>query len=74
MAVAPGLPVPVLSADDLVPIFIYVLCQTSLQTPLLDAELLWDLCHPDSLYGEGGYFLTVFESAIAFVESFDESY
>lgn len=72
VAVAPGQPVPVLSADDLVPIFIYVLCQTSLQTPLLDAELLWDLCHPDSLYGEGGYFLTVFESAIAYVESFDE--
>jgi len=72
LAVAPGQPVPVLSADDLVPIFIYVLCQTGLETPLLDAEMLWDLCHPDSLYGEGGYFLTVFESAIAFVESCDE--
>jgi len=34
---------------------------------------MWALCHPDQLYGEAGYFLTVYESACAFVEAFDEA-
>ena len=62
-----------LGADDLVPLFIFVLCQSGLQTPLRDKDLLWALCHPDQLYGEAGYFLTVYESACAFVEAFDEA-
>jgi len=63
----------VLGADDLVPIFIFVLCQSGLRTPLRDKELLWALCHPDQLYGEAGYYLTVYESAVAYVEAFEET-
>ena len=62
-------PREVLGADDLVPIFIFVLCQSGLVTPLRDKDLLWALCHPDQLYGEAGYYLTVYESACAFVEA-----
>jgi hypothetical protein len=69
---SPASDADVLGADDLVPIFIFVLCQSGLQTPLLDNELLWQLCHPDQLYGEAGYFLTVYESAVAFVEALHE--
>jgi hypothetical protein len=29
---------------------------------------MWNLCHPDQLHGECGYYLTVFESAIEFVQ------
>lgn len=56
-------------ADDLVPIFLYVLCQShpSLAHPLLNTQLLWSLAHPDQLQGEGGYVLTVYESALDFV-------
>jgi hypothetical protein len=38
----------------LLPIFIYVLCRSNLQTPLRNKDLLWSLCHPDQLYGEPG--------------------
>ena len=61
----------VLGADDLLPIFIYVLCQSGLRTPLLNKELLWRLCHPDQLHGESGYYLTVYESAVEFVLNMD---
>lgn len=68
-ATSPSSAVPVLGADDLVPIFIFVLCQCDLQTPLQNKDLLWSLCHPDQLYGSAGYYLTVYESAVAYVES-----
>jgi hypothetical protein len=61
----------VLGADDFLPIFIYVLCHSDINTPLLNKELLWSLCHPDQLYGESGYYLTVYESALEFVENIE---
>ena len=51
-----------------VPIFVFVFCRSTLSTPHLYKELMWSLCHPDQLHGECGYYLTVFESAIEFVE------
>ena len=30
---------------------------------------MWNLCHPEILRGEIGYFLTVYESAIEFIAS-----
>ena len=60
-----------LGADDLVPIFIYVLAQTELEHALVTKEILWNICHPSTLHGESGYYLTVFESAIAFLEDYD---
>jgi hypothetical protein len=57
-----------LGADDFLPIFMFVLCQSDLRTPLLNKELLWGLCHPDQLYGESGYYLTVYESALEYIQ------
>jgi hypothetical protein len=55
----------VLSADDLVPIFIFVLCQSQLRHPLLNRDLLWsDISHPDLRHGECGYYLTTYELAL----------
>lgn len=68
---APG-ELPALGADDLVPIFIFVLCRAGLQTPLRNQELLWALCHPEQLHGEAGYYLTVYESAVAYVEALED--
>ena len=56
-----------IGADDLVPIFLYVFCQSNLSNPLRSKDLMWALCHPDQLRGESGYYLTIFESAIEFV-------
>lgn len=57
-----------INADDLVPIFLYILAQTpSLKNAFFLRDVLWNLCHPDLLQGEGGYILTVFESALAYL-------
>ena len=56
-----------IAADDLVPIFIYIFCHSGLKHPMRSRDLMWSLCHPDQLQGEGGYYLTVFESSIEFV-------
>lgn len=56
-----------LSADDLVPIFIYIFCQSDLNHAIMNKELMWNLCHPDQLHGEYGYYLTAYESSIEFV-------
>ena len=61
-----------LGADDLVPIFLFVLSRSRLSSPLTDKDLLWGLCHPDQLYGESGYYLTIYESAVAFCENPDQ--
>lgn len=37
----------VLGGDDILPIFIYVLCQCDLEHPALNKDVLWKLCHPD---------------------------
>ena len=60
-----------LGADDLVPIFIYVLSRSDLKRPILYKEQMWGLCHPGQLIGESGYYLTVFESAIEFIKDVD---
>lgn len=59
----------VLGADDFLPIFIYVLCHSDIHTPVLTKELLWNLCHPDQLYGESGYYLTAYESALEYIQN-----
>lgn len=59
----------VLGADDFLPIFIYVLCQSELKHPSLNRDILWKLCHPDQLHGESGYYLTAYESALTYLET-----
>ena len=60
---------PILGADDLVPIFIYVMCQCyqNLKHPITNRDLLWSICLPDQLHGEAGYYLTLYESAVEFI-------
>ncbi len=58
-----------LGADDFVPIFIYVVSKSNLKHPALNKDIMWNLCHPEILRGEIGYFLTVYESAIEFIAS-----
>lgn len=56
-----------LGADDLLPIFIYVLCQAELSHPIVNSDILWNVCHPDQLHGESGYYLTLYESAVEYL-------
>jgi hypothetical protein len=67
----PGKTDVAIGADDFLPLFLYVLCHSSINTPLLTKELLWGLCHPDQLYGESGYYLTVYESALEFIQNIE---
>ena len=39
----------VLGCDDILPIFIYVLCHCELEHPALNKDILWSLCHPDQV-------------------------
>mgnify|MGYP005995817445 CR=1 FL=1 len=56
-----------LGADDFLPIFIFVVCRAGLTHPSLSKDMLWQLCHPDQLHGESGYYLTVYESALEYI-------
>eukprot|EP00164_Ancoracysta_twista_P005893 GFYU01008109.1.p1 GENE.GFYU01008109.1~~GFYU01008109.1.p1 ORF type:complete len:534 (-),score=66.04 GFYU01008109.1:71-1672(-) len=60
-----------LSADDFLPIHIYVVACASIQHPLLTLEYLWALSDPLVLNGEGGYYLTVFQSAVHFLKDME---
>ena len=37
------------------------------------SNYIWNLSEPEALGGEGGYYLTVFCSAIEFIKNFDAS-
>lgn len=56
-----------LGADDFVPIHIFCVVRAALRRPLLCCHLMWNLCDPDKLQGEAGYYLTVFESALMYI-------
>lgn len=58
-----------LGADALVPIFLYVMSRSDLQQPLLNNERMWALSHPGQLSRETGYYLTVYESCLDFIEN-----
>ena len=42
----------VLGGDDILPIFIYVICRSDLEHPALNKDILWKLCHPDQVLYE----------------------
>jgi len=58
-----------LSADDFLPIHIYVTLQAQLKSPEFHCQLMWELCDPSFVCGEAGYYLTVFNSALRWIES-----
>lgn len=65
------LPPEDLGADEFLPIFVYVTVHAQLDHPLRDKECMWALCEPDMIAGEGGYYLTVFDAALAHIEGLD---
>jgi len=60
-----------LGADDFFPVFTFVVVRAQLSRPLLLKELLWALCDPLMLQGEGGYYLTMYEAALEYIRSMD---
>ncbi|EFA83487.1 vacuolar sorting protein 9 domain-containing protein [Heterostelium album PN500] len=65
-----------LSADDFLPvssnccfIYIYVVVNSGVKDLEFINQYLWQLCDPDRLGGEGGYYLTVFSSTLSLLRS-----
>ncbi|OWZ24533.1 hypothetical protein PHMEG_000424 [Phytophthora megakarya] len=56
-----------LTADDYLPIHIYVVVKSGLKRPLATKELLGAMIHPSQMLGEVGYFLTMFEVALKYI-------
>ncbi|KAF4320946.1 hypothetical protein BBO99_00000701 [Phytophthora kernoviae] len=56
-----------LTADDYLPIHIYVVVNSGLKRPLATKELLGAMIHPSLMLGEVGYFLTMFEVALKYI-------
>ena len=46
-------------------------CQSGLASPMELKECMWQLACPDVLLGESGYYLTVFESALVYLQNMD---
>ncbi len=57
----------VMAGDDFLPVLIHVIVTARLQRPFARAQFGVELCDPDELQGEAGYFLTVFESALIWI-------
>lgn len=60
-----------LTADEYLPIQIYVVVHAGLKNPLLIKELLGVMIMPDNMISEVGYFLTMFESALKFIHDME---
>lgn len=56
-----------LTADDYLPIHIYVVAKSGLKRPLVAKEFLGAMIHPSQMLGEVGYFLTMFEVALKYL-------
>jgi len=59
-----------LSADDFLPIFIYVIVHADVEQLETLSEYVYELCDPEQLNGEGGYYLTVFVSSLQYLKTF----
>lgn len=62
----------ILGADDLLPIFIYVFVFAELERPDELIDPLWKLCHAEQLLGQSGYYLTLLESCVCYLQDLDE--
>jgi hypothetical protein len=59
----------IIGGDAFLDILVYVTVHASLRRPHQKLQYAWALCDPDELQSEGGYYLTVFESAVTFIAS-----
>ena len=63
----------VMAGDDLLPVLIYVVIHSDgLANPFSKCMLAWELCDPEQLQSEAGYYLTVFESGLQWIISQEE--
>jgi len=62
-----------LSADDLLPLVIWVLIRGKVVDAEIEAEYMWGLLHASLLSGEGGYYLTTLSSAVHVLKTFKSS-
>jgi len=68
-----GKKVEFLSADDFLPIFIYVIVHADIDQLETLSEYIYELCDPELLNGEGGYYLTVFVSCLQYLKTLDKT-
>ena len=61
-----------LSADDLLPILIYVIVHSTLTRLESQCQYMWQMSDPADLVGESGYYLTMFSSAIEYLKQHEE--
>lgn len=61
-----------LSADDLLPILIYVIVHSTLSRLESQCQYMWQVSDPADLVGESGYYLTMFSSAIEYLKQHEE--
>eukprot|EP01097_Dermamoeba_algensis_P009785 TRINITY_DN7029_c0_g1_i1.p1 TRINITY_DN7029_c0_g1~~TRINITY_DN7029_c0_g1_i1.p1 ORF type:complete len:477 (-),score=85.90 TRINITY_DN7029_c0_g1_i1:22-1278(-) len=56
----------IMSADDLVPIFTYVVIMSGIQFPFSESKMIEDFLPQNSFIGEDGYMLVTFNSALSY--------
>ena len=56
-----------LSADELVPIFIFVVVNADIERPCSLSALLQNVCNSEAKIGELGYYLSTFEAAVNYI-------
>jgi hypothetical protein len=61
-----------LSADDLLPILIYVLVHSKLSRLETQCQYMWQMSDPADLVGESGYYLTMLSSAVEYLKQHEE--
>ncbi|GAB1597607.1 VPS9 domain-containing protein 1-like [Argonauta hians] len=61
--------VPIVGADDLLPILHYVLIRSEQPELVSECAAIEELIHEGYLYGEGGYCLTSFQTALEYLKS-----
>lgn len=61
-----------LSADDLLPILIYVVVHSKLGRLESQCQYMWQMSDPADLVGEAGYYLTMLSSAIEYLKQHEE--
>ncbi|RHY30329.1 hypothetical protein DYB32_004401 [Aphanomyces invadans] len=62
---------PHLAADDFLPIFIYVVCQSRLRQVLLTRRIVSETMISSVAMGEVGYYSTMLEAAVEFIALFE---
>ena len=59
-----------LSADDFLPLLVFVVARCGFVGAEIEAEFMWGLLQPSLLSGEAGYYLTALCSAVHVLKSF----